>query len=325
MTAVIRGSAHSGDFIGLRGGGTFLMTLQVSKADSADLRAFQNVVDAIVRVGTLTAETSPDVAGGVAFYPRDADTANDLLRFASIAAIRARYTGSGAVVAFHPGMNALLLRDHLFQKEIGKALLRGGVSTVFQPKVDLVSGAMLGAEILIRWTHPDWGPVPPSEFIPAVERDPVIHDLFDFTLRSALMAARTWRAFPDAPRFVSVNASVANLRMGNFVRRVQKLMAEINIAPIQLELEITESLLLDDQALFASRLRALKEIGVRIAIDDFGTRFTGFDLLCKMPLDTMKIDRCFIHGIHHSPDMRAVRHHSGRGPSTESPHRRQRH
>jgi EAL domain-containing protein (putative c-di-GMP-specific phosphodiesterase class I) len=117
---------------------------------------------------------------------------------------------------------------------------------------------------------------------------------------------RRWIELGIAPGVISVNVSAANLRRDDFARRVRRLMAEYPIHPVELELEVTETLLLDDEELFTARIRQLKTVGVRLAIDDFGTRYTGFNLLSRLPLDSMKIDRCFIRGIHQSFDMRTL-------------------
>jgi EAL domain-containing protein (putative c-di-GMP-specific phosphodiesterase class I) len=203
-------------------------------------------------------------------------------------------------------MNKLLQRSHQLEVEIGKSLERNEFSMLYQPKIDLTTGQVLGAEALMRWQHPEWGAVPPSEFIPIAERSSLIQRVFDFSLRTALENARRWIDLGIAPGIISVNVSAANLRRDDFARRVRRLMAEFPIDPIELELEVTETLLLDDEELFSARMRQLKTIGVRLAIDDFGTRYTGFNILKRLPLDSMKIDRCFIRGIHQSFDMRTL-------------------
>jgi EAL domain-containing protein (putative c-di-GMP-specific phosphodiesterase class I) len=264
------------------------------------------VLSRLLELGAGSLEASPEVAAGVAFFPSDANRAEDLLRYASLAAARARYTRSSSVLSFQPGMRKLLLRSHLLEVEMGKSLDRDEFSMLYQPKIDLKTGDVLGAEALMRWQHPEWGAVPPSEFIPIAERSNLIQKVFDFSLKSALVNTRRWIELGIAPAIISVNVSAANLRRDDFARRVRRLMAEFPIDPVELELEVTETLLLDDEELFTSRIRQLKTVGVRLAIDDFGTRYTGFNLLSRLPLDAMKIDRCFIRGIHQSFDMRTL-------------------
>ena len=292
--------------IGRISGTCFVFALPASKTDPSSRLKLQMVMDSILQLGSTEFEAAPEVAAGVAFYPNDADSAEDLMRFSSLAAARARQTQSSSILTFQPGMRMLLMRSHLLELEMSKALDRDEFSMLFQPKVDLVTGHVLGAEALMRWQHPEWGPVPPSEFIPVAERSNLIHRVFDFGLRAALKSAQCWTAAGTTPHVVSVNVSAANLRREDFARHVQNILAEYPIDPVELELEVTETLLLDDEELFSNRMRQLKAIGVRLAIDDFGTRYTGFNLLKRLPLDTMKIDQCFIRGIHQSIDMRTL-------------------
>ncbi len=303
---VLQAHAQSDALIGRISGRSFAFSIPAPRSDPAARRRLQDVMDALLQLGAAGCEATPEVAAGVAFYPSDALVAEDLLRFSSLAAARARYTHSSSVLTFQPGMKKLLMRSHILEVEIGKALERNEFSMLYQPKIDLVTGKVLGAEALMRWTHPEWGAVPPSEFIPIAERSALIHRVFDFSLRVALEYACRWSQLGIAPSVISVNVSAANLRRDDFARRVRNLMAEFPISAVELELVVTETLLLDDEELFAARMRQLKAIGVRLAIDDFGTRYTGFNLLKRLPLDTMKIDRCFIRGIHRSADMRML-------------------
>lgn len=280
----------------------FVVCLRVPRNDPGVRRHLQSVMDYIVRPAAGFG-THPDVAAGVAFYPEDADCAEDLARYASLAAGLAGIKGVGTVLPFQPGMNSRMIRDHEMEREIEKALESNQMEMHYQPNVDLATGQALGAEALLRWKHPQWGGVSPAEFIPIAERSSLIHRIFEFGLRTTLRDTQRWIKLGIAPPSVAVNVSPANLRLDDIVRRIRNVQAEFPIHPVELELEVTESLLLDDEKLFITRLRQLKAIGVRIAIDDFGTRYTGFDLLKRLPIDTMKIDRCFIRGIHRSPDL----------------------
>ena len=230
----------------------------------------------------------------------------DLLRFASLAASRAGYLRSPSVLAFRSGMNQHVLRDHMLQMEMHRGFEQNQFRIVYQPMVELATGRVLGAEALIRWDHPEWGAVPPGKFIPVAERSDLIQQVLSFTLRTALNDAERWGKMGIQVPAISANVSWACLRRDDFVRSVRAVLAEIPHAATRLELEVTESVLFDDEKLFTARVRQLKAIGVRVAIDDFGTRYTGFNVLKQVPLDSMKIDRCFIHGIDRSPDMRAL-------------------
>jgi predicted signal transduction protein with EAL and GGDEF domain len=294
--------------LGRVGGRTFLVALEASKHDRTGRQRIQALVDALMPVRNRGLETRPEVAAGVAFFPVDTESVEDLVRFASLAASRAGHVKSRAVVAFHAGMNNLVVRDHLLEVAMGNGLDQGQFSLAYQPKVDLATGEILGAEALLRWHHPEWGEVTPAEFIPIAERSELIHRFFDFALRTALEQMQRWHNLGLRLPLIAVNASAANVRSDDFARSVRTIMSEIPMGSAELELEMTESLAFEDEELFTARMRQLKTIGVRVAIDDFGTRYTGFNVLKQLPLDAMKIDRCFIRGIDHSPGMRSLCH-----------------
>ncbi len=307
IAASLRSSAESSALMGHFSSESFVVVLEVSKSDRAGQQRVQSLVDSLApqrAPGDLRA--APEVAAGVAFWPSDTESAEDLVRFASLAAGRTAHIKSNSVLAFQAGMNQDIMHDHQLEIEMGKALDEGLFRVFYQPKISLTTGEVLGAEALIRWDHPRWGTITPAEFIPIAEQSDLIDRIMDYTLRSALMDAQRWRDKGLALPVITVNASAANLRRGDFARSVRTILAEIPIAPTSLELEVTESMLFDDEALFAKRVRQLKAVGVKIAIDDFGTRYTGFNVLKELALDAMKIDRCFIHGIDRSPDMRAL-------------------
>jgi EAL domain-containing protein (putative c-di-GMP-specific phosphodiesterase class I) len=203
-------------------------------------------------------------------------------------------------------MNSLLVRDHLLEVEMRKGLELGQFSLDYQPKVGLARGEILGAEALLRWMHPQMGDVTPGEFIPIAERSDLIQRLFEFALRTALEQMQRLHNLGLHLPVMAVNASAANMRGDDFARSVQTIMGEFPTLPTGLELEMTESLAFEDEELFTIRMQELKSIGVRIAIDDFGTRYTGFNVLKRLPLDTMKIDQCFIRGIDRSAGMRSL-------------------
>jgi len=306
VAGALRSVVDAGALVGRVGGRSFLVAMEASKHDKAGRQRIQAVVDALTPVRSRGSETRPEVAAGVAFFPLDTESGEDLVRFASLAAMRAGHVRSKTVVGFHDGMNSLVVRDHVLEVAMRKGLELGQFSLAYQPKIDLATGDILGAEALIRWMHPQWGPVTPAEFIPVAERSDLIHRIFDLGLRTALEQMQSWANLGLRLPLMAVNASAANVRSDEFVRSVRTIMAELPIGETEVELEMTESLAFEDEELFTARMQQLKAIGVRIAIDDFGTRYTGFNVLKHLPLDTMKIDQCFIRGIHHSPGMQSL-------------------
>jgi len=306
IAGTLRSVVDDDALMGRFGARSFLVAMGASKLGKTGRRRVQSVMDLLTTNWQRDAATMPEVAMGVAFYPSDTESPEDLVRFASLAAARADYIKSQRVVAFHPRMNSMIVRDHLLEVEMRKGLDTGQFHMVYQPKVNLTTGQVLGAEALMRWSHPILGSIPPDEFIPVAERSDLIHRIFDFALRTTLDQARQWRDLGLPLPIVAVNASAKNLRSDECARMVRTIMEKNSIAPTQLELEMTESMAFEDEELFAHRMRQLRAIGVRVAIDDFGTRYTGFNVLKDLPLNTMKIDQCFIRGIDRSPDMLAL-------------------
>ena len=170
VAETLRSVVEAGALLGRIGGRSFLVAIEVSKRDKQAGLRLPNVVDALASVRSRGLETRPQVAAGVAFFPVDTESPEDLFRFASLAAHRASYVKTKAVVAFDSGMNTLVQRDHALETEMRKGLDQNQFSLVYQPKIDLATGDVLGAEALIRWKHPQLGHVTPGEFIPIAER-----------------------------------------------------------------------------------------------------------------------------------------------------------
>lgn len=302
----LRNAVQPDSVLGRFSGRCFLIAMNAAKFNQHACRKIQAMVGSITPMHFSGSQLKPEVAAGVAFSPGDSASPEELVRFASLAASRAAQINSRSVVAFNSSMNSLVLHDHKIETEMRKGLDQGQFSVHYQPLVDLITGQISGAEALMRWNHPEWGNVAPSEFIPVAERSDLIHRIFDLSLRTALADAECWRAQGIAPPLITVNLSAANMKAEGFNYLVRRILSEYTIQPNSLEMEVTESLLFEDEELFATRVRQLKAIGLRVSIDDFGTRYTGFNALRQLPIDTMKIDKCFVRGIHQSPDMRSL-------------------
>jgi predicted signal transduction protein with EAL and GGDEF domain len=275
----------------------FLMAL---KRDERTMSRLNMILEAGAQFHLQGSEGKPEIAAGVAFFPEHAATSGELLRLASLAAVIAARSRSRAPILFHSDMNTALMRERDLENDLRAALRDNQLSLVYQPQVDLATGNILGVESLTRWHHPTRGPVSPAQFIPVAERSDLIDEIFKHSLRRLLADAAAWRARGVVIPLMAVNASAANVRHESFVEIVK---GEIEANPpgfTQLDIEVTESLMMDDEDLFVERLRALRSIGVKVSLDDFGTRYTGFNALKGLPLNTMKIDKCFVHGVDRS-------------------------
>jgi diguanylate cyclase (GGDEF)-like protein/PAS domain S-box-containing protein len=239
--------------------------------------------------------------------PRTAgETADDLLRNADLAMYAAKRKGKDRVELFRSRLYAQE-RDRLALKtDLERALDRGELRVVYQPILELRTGAMVGAEALLRWTHPERGPIPPAEFIPLAEEGGQIVELGRFVLRTACQEVARWpRPVRGWPLAISVNLSARQLD-GTLVKEVSQALAASDLEPARLTLEITESVLVQDSQGTIERLQGLKDLGVRLAIDDFGTGYSSLGYLRRFPIDALKIDRSFVAGLDGHADQSAL-------------------
>jgi EAL domain-containing protein (putative c-di-GMP-specific phosphodiesterase class I)/GGDEF domain-containing protein len=251
-------------------------------------------------------EGKPEIAAGVSYFPSHARQPAELIRLASLAAVAASRTCSRSVVPYQPAMNAALQHERDLEKDLRDALKHGHLSLAYQPQIDLNTGEVVSVEALTRWNHPHRGNVSPSQFIAVAERSNLIHEIFRNALRQMLAEAASWRASGIHLPSISVNASPANIRRDDFVGIIEEELAANPLSGSRLDVEVTESLLMDNESLFIDRLEALREIGAHVSLDDFGTRYTSFNALKYLPLNTMKIDRCFVHRVDQSTQAQSL-------------------
>jgi len=245
-------------------------------------------------VTTATFGLAPFFAGQTACH--------DVLRWCHTAA-RGAIDVAGRVAVFDPQNDLLYQRRFTLLGEFGAALERDDqLHLVFQPRIDLASGACVGAEALLRWNHPALGAVPPGEFIPVIEQTSVVRAATTWVLNAALRQLASWER-AGLGLTMSVNVSPANLMESDFAERVIAAVARHGVPPARLELEITESAVLDNQAQATAVLNAIAEAGIKLAIDDFGTGYSSLSYLQNLPADVVKIDQSFIRNM--LPDPRA--------------------
>ena len=230
---------------------------------------------------------------GIAMSPGDATDVEGLLKAADTAMYHAKSLGKNNYVFYESEMNAPGLERLRLESDLRKAVERCELELHYQPQIDTRNGAVVGAEALLRWRHPEHGQVPPFKFIPLAEEMGLIGELGEWALREA---CRQVMAFAEQglklPK-VSVNVSALQFNKG-FARTVQEILDDTGLDPAVLELELTEGLLMDDASATVKALQALKEIGVSLSIDDFGTGYSSLSYLSRFPLDELKIDRSFV-------------------------------
>jgi diguanylate cyclase (GGDEF)-like protein len=234
---------------------------------------------------------------GVGLYPGDGENLEDLLRCAAVARHHAEDNrGPNRYVFFAKEMNELSYQQIALDAQMRHAIERNEFVLHYQPKLDLRTGMITAVEALIRWQHPEQGLVSPPVFIPIAERTGFITEIGDWVLRSACLQAKQWRDDGLAIR-VAVNLSAVQLRSENFVARLQAILAEVGIAAQHLELEITETAVMEDLETAVSQLHELRRIGAHIAIDDFGTGYSSLSYVKRFAADTLKIDGSFVADI----------------------------
>jgi diguanylate cyclase (GGDEF)-like protein/PAS domain S-box-containing protein len=238
---------------------------------------------------------------GIALIPTDASIAAKLLQHADIALYRAKEEGRNASRFFEPEMDARLQRRKAVERDLRLALGRDELELFYQPKISLLNDELAGVEALVRWRHPVRGLVPPGEFIGIAEETGLILQLGEWVLRTAARQAALWPGLQMA-----VNISPAQFRQADLVQVVRNTLRDSGLAPHRLELEVTESVLIQQPDAAAKLLSELKSLGVRVAMDDFGTGYSSLSYLQRFHFDKIKVDRSFIGAIGTEPTAAAI-------------------
>lgn len=243
---------------------------------------------------------------GISVYPSCGDSADILIKNADTAMYRAKEKGKNTYQFFNATMGIQIHQKLSMENALRKALENKQFVVHYQPKVDVITGTITGAEALIRWQHPELGFVAPSEFIPLAEETGLIIPIGQWVLNTACEQFKEWQTKEMLQLSVAVNLSMLQLRQENFVEMVQQVLNDTGLDPQHLEFEITESKAMNNVDLFIQKLIALKKLGVGISIDDFGTGYSSFGYLKQLPIDTLKIDRSFINDITNSEEDAAI-------------------
>src|ERR1700722_5009632 len=243
---------------------------------------------------------------GIAMFPADGVEVDGLLRNADLAMYFAKRKGPGMFAFFDASMNDAALRRFTLEAKLRGALERGEFALHYQPQFDVRTGGVSGMEALLRWTNDELGSVPPVEFIPVAEETGLILSIGEWVLRSACAQAKSWVDEGLPVVRMAVNVSGQQFVLKDFPQLVAAIIKDTGIEPSMLELEITESVVMKDEAWAEQALAQLKELGVMLAIDDFGTGYSSFGRLRHFAVDRLKIDRSFVTSINDGSDDRAI-------------------
>ncbi|MDH3546524.1 MAG: EAL domain-containing protein, partial [Gammaproteobacteria bacterium] len=239
---------------------------------------------------------------GVAFYPRDATNVIDLIRNADAALYSAKKAGGNVFSYYAPQMNEAAVERLMTRSRLKRAFERDELLVHYQPKYNLETGEVTGAEALVRWELPDRGMILPADFIPIAEESNLIIEIGEWVLDKVCEDFRYWQRSVSSPGRVSVNLSLRQLRQPNFIRRISSILRGHEVSPTSLELEITETTLMENPARTIKLLDQLYSLGLHLAIDDFGTGYSSLSALQQFPISTLKIDQSFVRDIATDPD-----------------------
>ena len=243
---------------------------------------------------------------GVASFPQDGASAETLIRNADTAMYRAKAGGRAQVVYFEEAMNEKNVERVSLDRELRHAIERGELELHYQPQFNLASGAIQGAEALLRWRHPVFGIVPPVQFIPIAEEFGYVEHIGEWIFREACAQLKAWQAEGISLKRLAINVAARQFRTDRLVSMVKECTSLAGVPPKLLEVEITESVLVDPRGLAERVLRELADMGVEVSLDDFGTGFSSMAYLKRFPVHKIKIDRAFVEGLGSDKDSQAI-------------------
>jgi diguanylate cyclase (GGDEF)-like protein len=289
------------------GGDEFVVLIsQMSHAVEASKIA-QRIIDVIARPFQIAdQEIYVGISIGVALFPVDAESAEELLQRADMAMFHAKAAGKNNFQFYSSQMNAIAVNSLSLEARLRRAMERDELFMVYQPKVDLRSGRTVGVEALIRWEHPEEGMIPPATFIPIAEEVGLINTLGEWILRSVCRQIRAWEDSAAADLVVAVNISSRQIANPHFGLIVQQMLRECGVPGTRLEFEITETSIMTMESYIDAAFRTIRDLDITISLDDFGTGYSSLSHLRRFPIDYLKIDRSFVDEALTNPDDRAI-------------------
>ncbi len=298
---------RSSDTIARIGGDEFVVLLTDLNQPEDARHVAQKVLETLsepVTIDSHELRVTPSI--GICVYPHDGEDVETLMRNADTAMYHAKLMGRNNYQFFAQAMNDVAQQRLLMENDLRHALERGELTLHYQPQLDLGSNAIVGFEALIRWTHPQRGMIPPSQFIPVAEETGLIISIGEWVLRRACSQAHAWHEAGYPQLQVSVNCSAQQFQREGFVETVGHILRETGLPAARLDLEITESVIIERSEEVIARFQALDDMGVRISIDDFGTGYSSLSYLKRFAIHQLKIDQSFVRDISSDPDDAAI-------------------
>ena len=297
----------SEDYVARLGSGQFALILPTTPHKKDAVFVAQTLLEQFSQTFAIDhQEIFVTASIGMALYPRDGRDIEQLLNQANKAMFQAKQQGGNCHQFYSIALSKGTSDRVALKTSLRYALERDELQVYYQPQLDLETGKIIGAEALLRWEHPERGLVSPIKFIPLAEETGLILPIGEWVLKTACQQTRHWQKVGYPNLRIAVNLSGRQFQQLDLRHRLVKIFTETGLRPEYLELELTESMLVENTDVAIRRLQALKALGVEIAIDDFGTGYSSLSYLQQFPFDTLKIDRCFIRNIQDNPSQAAI-------------------
>ncbi|MES2074804.1 MAG: EAL domain-containing protein [Pseudomonadota bacterium] len=307
VAARLREGVRDSDTVARLGGDEFLLILRDAPGQPAAAGVLQQLLEDVAAPLALDGQQRTVTCSiGVSVYPNDGAEPEQLLKQADIALYRAKDGGRNQIQFYEPAMHARISERATIEAELRHALERGQLSLHYQPRLGLRTGEILGMEALLRWQHPQLGAVAPARFIGVAEETGLIVPIGRWALRTACAQNQAWQAAGLAPLRLAVNLSARQFRHAGLVDDIVAALADSGLAAQYLELELTESVVMQQPGAAVAVMARLRKLGIRLAIDDFGSGHSSLAYLRLFPLDYLKIDQSFVHDMLGDPNVAAI-------------------
>jgi len=298
VAARLQAALRTTDTVARQGGDEFVLVLSDQKTEQQVAAELERIVQSFVKPFSIDGRDVFITASiGAALYPQDAKDPESLMKSAELAMYRAKESGRNSYQLYTLEMQTRVTERLALESKLRQALARGEFELHYQPQVGLDDNRVFGCEALIRWKQPELGMVSPARFIPLAEETGLIVPIGEWVLRTACRQCKAWQDAGLPAIAVAVNISARQFREKNLLQLVAAILAETGLAPAQLELEVTESVIMQDAQQVIASLQAFRDMGVRLSVDDFGTGYSSLSYLKRFPVDRLKIDQSFVRDL----------------------------
>jgi len=307
VSSRLREATRVDDFIARISGDEFIVIIKGDLCENKVAKIADKIINNIAQAYTFSRQqTYVSCSLGISLFPQDADTTNTLVKYADLAMYNAKENGKNAFRFYNNALYEKKAKKFILATALKTAIAHDELYLVYQPLVSIETGEVNSVEVLLRWKSARFGQVPTDKFIPLAEETNQIISLEDFVLKSALNQIKKWNEQRDEKLRVAVNISALHFKHRKFIAQIESVLDQTKFDPNLLELELTESALMDDIHEGINKLSFLRSLGIKVSIDDFGTGYSSMSYLKQLPVDTLKIDKSFIDGIPEDTNNKAI-------------------